>query len=59
MPAIVTAVRSVLRGELTDVDARRDGFDTLQDLHAALDRHYPGLQASSAVDVVSFELSKC
>lgn len=55
--ATVTAVRSVTRSELTDDDAKRDGFDTLGDLQAALERHYPGLQPSNTVDVVAFELS--
>lgn len=54
--ASVTAVRSVARNELTEDDAKRDGFDSLSDLHAALDQHYPGLQPSSGIDVVSFEL---
>lgn len=54
--ATVSAVRSVKRNQLTDVDAKHDGFDTLSELHAALDRHYPGLQSSSVVDVVSFDV---
>lgn len=56
--ATVTDVRSVLRSELTDDDAKRDGFDTLSDLNAALDVHYPGLQASSTIDIVAFTLSE-
>ncbi len=56
--ATVTDVRSVPRSELTDDDAKRGGFDTLNDLNAALDQHYPGLQASSAIDIVAFTLSK-
>ncbi|SDT06364.1 ASCH domain-containing protein [Brevibacterium sandarakinum] len=55
--ATVTEVRSVARSELTDEDANRDGFDTLSDLSAALDLHYPGLQASSTVEVVAFMLT--
>lgn len=54
--ASVTAVRSVARSELTEEDAKRDGFDSLSALHAALDQHYPGLQPSSGVDVVSFDV---
>lgn len=56
--ATVTDVRSVPRSELTVDDAKRDGFDTLSDLNAALDQHYPGLQASSTIDIVAFTLSK-
>lgn len=58
-PAIVSDVRSVTRSELTEEDAQRDGFDTLSDLHAALDLHYPGLHSSSTVAIVAFELSDC
>lgn len=54
--ASVTAVRSVSRNELTEEDAKLDGFDSLSDLHAALDQHYPGLQPSSGIDVVSFDV---
>ena len=54
--AIVTEVRSLSRSELTDDDARRDGFDSLNDLHRALDQHYPGLSDYSTVDVVTYEL---
>ncbi|WGP06131.1 ASCH domain-containing protein [Bacillus subtilis] len=54
--ASVTAVRSVSRNELTEDDAKLDGFDSLSDLHAALDQHYPGLQPSSGIDVVSFDV---
>lgn len=57
IPAVVTAVRSVARHELTEDDAIRDGFDNLGELHAALDRHYPGLQSSGTMDIVTVELA--
>lgn len=56
IPAVVTEVRTVERSSLTEVDARRDGFDTLTDLHAALDRHYPGLTDDDPVDLVTFDI---
>lgn len=56
--ATVTDVRSTTRSELTDDDAQRDGFDTLGELNAALETHYPGLQASSTIDIVAFDLSE-
>lgn len=56
LPAEVTEVRATCRSALTDADARRDGFVSLRDLHAALDTHYPGLTADAAVDVVTFRL---
>lgn len=54
--ATITSVRSVRRDELTDQDARLDGFESLDELQSALDRHYPGLTVSATVDLVSFEL---
>lgn len=56
LPATVTAVRTTTRAALTLDEAVRDGFETLPDLHDALERHYPGLGEDAAVDVVSFEL---
>lgn len=56
IPAIVTDVRTVERSALTELDARRDGFDELADLHTALDRHYPGLAHNDTVDLVTFEV---
>lgn len=54
--ASVSAVQTVARDELTEGDAKRDGFDSLSDLHAALDQHYPGLQSSDGIDLVSFDV---
>ena len=42
--------------DLTDEHARADGFAGLAELHAALDRHYPGLAPDDDVDVVVFRL---
>ena len=56
LPAEVTGVRSTRRTDLTDADAQRDGFDSLRDLHAALDTHYPGLSTDAEVDLVTFRL---
>lgn len=52
----ITAVRTVERSGLTDLDAQRDGFDTLADLHSALDEHYPGLAGDDVVDLVTFDV---
>jgi len=54
--AEVTEVRAVARGQLSDSDARLDGFTDLGALHRALHQHYPGLGAEDRVDVVSFSL---
>ncbi|ROZ61496.1 ASCH domain-containing protein [Kocuria soli] len=55
--AEVTAVRAVARDELSEDDARRDGFTDLDALHRALDQHYPGLAAADQVDIVSFTIA--
>lgn len=56
LAAKVTDVCSMARNELTEDDAKRDGFSSLDDLNAALSQHYPDLSPSHPVDVVSFEL---
>lgn len=56
LPATVTGVRGTTRGDLTDDDAVRDGFADLGELQEALARHYPGLENTTPVDVVSFEI---
>lgn len=56
LPATVTEVLTVARCELTEEIARRDGFATVAELQAALERHYPGLGAQEPVDVVRFVL---
>lgn len=55
--AVITEVRTVKRSDLVELDAQRDGFGTLADLHSALDRHYPGLADDNTVDLVAFEVS--
>lgn len=56
LPAVVTDVRTSRRSDLTAVDAQRDGFESLAELNAALDMHYPGLGPDAPVDVVTFRL---
>lgn len=57
LPADVTDVVHLRRTELTEEHAQKDGFDSLAELQAALDRHYPGLHADAPVDVVSFRVT--
>lgn len=57
LAAAITGVRTTSIGELTALDARRDGFDSLEGLRTALDGHYPGLAASDPVDIVTFALT--
>lgn len=57
MPADVTEVVHLHRTELTEEHARKDGFGSLAELQAALERHYPGLHANAPVDVVTFRVT--
>lgn len=57
LAATVISVVRTRRCDLTEEQARRDGFATAAELHAALDTHYPGLGAEDDVDVVTFELT--
>lgn len=56
IPATITGVQSLAFADMTEDLAIRDGFSSLEDLHNALDTHYPGLDTSDVVDVVSFTL---
>ncbi|MGN7157704.1 ASCH domain-containing protein [Dietzia cercidiphylli] len=56
IPTIVTDVRTVERSGLTELDVQRDGFETLADLHSALDQHYPSLADDDTVDLVTFDV---
>lgn len=53
----LTDVRTVERSALTELDAQRDGFDTLADLHSALDKHYPDLAGDDTVELVTFDVA--
>lgn len=55
--AEVTSVREVTLADLTEEDAVLDGFANLQELQAALDKHYPGIGPEEIVDIVSFTLA--
>lgn len=54
--AQVTSVASAQRSELSEKQARNDGFGSLSELQEALDTHYPGLAADDKVDIVEFKL---
>lgn len=45
-----------LMHELSEDDARADGFEDLKALRVALKTHYPTLRASSRVWIIRFEL---
>lgn len=54
IPATIASVRTTARAQLTEQDAQRDGFANLDELHEALDQHYPGLGAEDPLDIVTF-----
>ncbi|MFR9729347.1 ASCH domain-containing protein [Saccharopolyspora sp. MS10] len=54
--AEVTGVSQKAVGELTDEDATLDGFPDLAELRRRLEVHYPGIEESTELDVVRFEL---
>jgi cytidine deaminase len=54
--AFVTSVIETSYRELTEEQARRDGFASLAELHQALNTHYPDLAEDDLTDVVSFEI---
>ena len=57
IPAAIVSIRTAARADLTEQDAQRDGFADLEELHAALDQHYPGLRPEDPIDIVAFELA--
>jgi len=54
--AKVTSVESKLINELTDDDAKRDGFGSKHELMKALRRHYGELKEDDRVHVIGFEI---
>lgn len=55
--AVVTEVQPKLVDELTDEDARRDGFADRSALLEALSFHYPGIGSSTQVNIVHFRIA--
>lgn len=53
----VTVVRHTRFRCLTEEDARKDGFESLGQLHKALLKHYPNLGGDNWVTIVSFDAS--
>jgi hypothetical protein len=51
----VTAVTAMKRSELSETDAKADGFDTLADLQKTLKQLYPQLSSASELFRIQFE----
>lgn len=56
LEAQVTAIRTVSVVDLDDADAASENFADAAELRAALRYHYPGLEDSAQVSVVSFDV---
>lgn len=56
IPVTVTAVEHKRLAELSEPDARVDGFESLSELVAALRRFYPRLTSGDLVTVVHFHV---
>lgn len=55
----ITSIQHLRSSELTDEDARSDGFDSLASLQAALRKHYPELDLhGDEVTILQFETPK-
>lgn len=52
----ITAIRYCLVRELTEEDAVRDGFNTLDELLEALHHFYPALHSEETVTIVFFRV---
>ena len=51
----ITGVKYKKLIDLTEEDARRDGFANLRDLLKALRQHYPNVRANTPITVITFE----
>jgi len=55
---LITNVDFVPVRKLDVMDAKMDGFDSLNELTSALKKHYPHITENSWVTVISFDLKK-
>jgi len=55
IPVVIQSVRVKRVRELTEEDARADGFTSLQELADVLEWHYPGIQGSDVITILEFE----
>ncbi len=56
--AVIKKVEEKDISELTDEDAKKDGFKTRDELLDALRRHYGGIKPNTKVTIVEFELKE-
>ena len=58
IPINIVDIEFVPVSRLDKIDAKRDGFSSVDELKEALKHHYPHITESNWVTVVSFELDK-
>ncbi|MEU3407998.1 ASCH domain-containing protein [Streptomyces sp. NPDC006670] len=58
LPGFVTQVTAKTIAQLSESDARADGFRDLAELHARLRFHYPGIEPTDTIAIVHFRLAK-
>ncbi|WP_414643459.1 ASCH domain-containing protein [Candidatus Binatus sp.] len=56
IPITVTTVRNCNLRDLNDADARKDGFESIGDLHSVLQKIYGNLEPDQEVAVLEFSL---
>jgi len=56
LPATVMAVHRCPAASLTEADAQRDGFDSLEELQRALRDHYPSFNGTESVSILEFKV---
>ena len=52
----VTDVKTKRLNELTETDARRDGFESIQDLIEGLKEFYPNITLQDPVTIIGFKV---
>ncbi|MFJ4920684.1 ASCH domain-containing protein [Streptomyces sp. NPDC088725] len=57
LPGVVTLLTPKRVADLTEEDARADGFQDVAELHERLRYHYPGIAPADDVTVVHFRLA--
>ncbi|WP_329191972.1 MULTISPECIES: ASCH domain-containing protein [unclassified Streptomyces] len=58
LSGVVTQVTAMTVAELSESDARADGFRDLAELHDKLRFHYPQIQPTDTIAIVHFQLVK-
>jgi hypothetical protein len=58
LPGVVTQVTAKTIAQLSESDARADGFRNLAELHDRLRFHYPQIEPTDTIAIVHFRLAK-